>query len=61
MAPLGTLAFCRKTGKLGYMDENHANDAARRLLRRFGYFRPYHCEHCGWWHLTKKPWRRGDD
>jgi hypothetical protein len=50
------LQFC-PSGKYAYMSENHANQAARRLLRKFGYHRPYRCAECGMWHLTTRPFR----
>lgn len=56
MSTMGRLRFC-PSGKLAYVSKAHANEAARRQLRQFGYFRPYQCPDCGWWHLTKRPFR----
>jgi hypothetical protein len=53
---LGTLTFC-PTGKIAYHDRAHAERAARRLLR-VGYYRPYPCSECGWWHLTSRPYNQ---
>jgi len=50
------LRFC-PSGKFAYVSEDHANVAARRLLRKFGYQRPYRCAECGMWHLTSRPFR----
>lgn len=58
MAALGKLTFCRTSGKFGYVNEEHANQAARRMQKQFGYLRPYPCPDCGWWHLTSRPYRR---
>lgn len=55
MASLGSLTFCRTSGKLGYMSEEHANEAARRIARQHHcYLRVYFHEDCGWWHLTRR-------
>lgn len=57
MTPIGQLVFCPKTNKLGYMSEDHANAAARRIgMRIHRYFRVYLCPHCSWWHLTTRPY-----
>ena len=58
---IGELTFC-PTGKVAYASEEHANQAARRQTQH-PYLRAYHCnsDHgpsCGWWHLTKNPWRK---
>jgi hypothetical protein len=50
------LRFC-SSGKHAYLSEDHANQAARKLLRQFGYHRPYRCAQCGLWHLTSRPFR----
>jgi len=53
---IGTLTFC-PTAKIAYHSREHAEQTARRMLR-VGYYRPYHCTECGWWHLTSRPWRK---
>jgi hypothetical protein len=53
---LGTLTFC-PSGKIAYHSRQHAEATARRMLR-VGYYRPYPCKLCGWWHLTSRPWRK---
>lgn len=53
------IIFCRKTGKLGYMTEEHALAAARRIGQRtHRYFRAYLCPDCSWWHLTRRPYNQ---
>jgi hypothetical protein len=56
---VGNVTFCRVSGKLGYLNEDHANQAARRIGQRTDrYFRPYLCPYCRWWHLTRRPHNR---
>lgn len=51
--------ICMRTGKQTYGSRDIAIREAERASHASGLsFRAYVCEHCGFWHLTSKPWRQ---
>jgi hypothetical protein len=48
--------FCKKKKK--YLKGQAFSIAAKRNLHNGTNGTAYECEHCGWWHVTKKPRRQ---
>lgn len=52
------LRFC-PSGKIAYCSKDDALHAARLISQRSGWdYRAYRCPDCGFWHLTRKAWRK---
>jgi predicted Zn-ribbon and HTH transcriptional regulator len=50
--------ICARTGKNTFGTLGQAEQVAQSASERGLQTRPYRCQHCGFWHLTTKPWHR---